>query len=117
MLIVDDDPAVGRSMARMVGPDATVLVAASGAEALEWIERGERFDLVLCDVMMPGMTGPQLFDRVRALDPATAATFTFMTGGAPPDERAHVQATGARCLAKPVELAAIRLLLKERDPS
>jgi len=112
VLIVDDDPAVGRSLARMVGTDAAVDVVASGAEALERIERGDRFDLVVCDVMMPDMTGPQLFDRVRALDPGTAAAFTFMTGGASPDEESEVHATGARCLAKPIELAVMRLLLK-----
>jgi CheY-like chemotaxis protein len=112
VLIVDDDPAVGRSFARALATEAEVDVAGSSAEALDKIERGESFDLVVCDVMMPGMTGPQLFDRVRALDPRTAAAFVFVTGGATREEETRMRATGARCFAKPVAMATVRQLLK-----
>ncbi len=112
VLIVDDDPAVGRSLARVLAAYAKVDVAASSAEALDKLERGESFDLIVCDVMMPGMTGPQLFERVRALDPRAAAAFVFMTGGASKEEELRMHATGARWLTKPIEMAAIRQLLK-----
>jgi CheY-like chemotaxis protein len=112
VLIVDDDPAVGRSLARVLATDAKVDVAASSAEALDRLERGESFDLIVCDVMMPGMTGPQLFERVRALDPRTAAAFVFVTGGASKEEELRMHATGARWLTKPIEMAAVRQLLK-----
>jgi CheY-like chemotaxis protein len=112
VLIVDDDPAVGRSLARVLAAEAHVDVTASSAEALDKIERGETFDLVVCDVMMPGMTGPQLFERVRAFDPCIAAVFVFMTGGASREEERRMEATGARWLTKPIEMAAVRQLLK-----
>jgi CheY-like chemotaxis protein len=112
VLIVDDDPAVGRSFARVLALDAEVDVAGSSADALDKIERGESFDLVVCDVMMPGMTGPQLFDRVRALDPGTAAAFVFVTGGATREEELRMRATGARWFSKPVAMETMRQLLR-----
>jgi CheY-like chemotaxis protein len=112
VLIVDDDPAVGRSFARVLAAEAEVDVAGSSAEALDRIERGESFDLVVCDVMMPGMTGPQLFDRVKALNPVTAAAFVFVTGGATREEESRMRATGARCLSKPLAMETVRQLLR-----
>ncbi len=112
VLIVDDDPAVGRSFARVLALDAEVDVADVEPTALDRIERGESFDLVVCDVMMPGMTGPQLFYRVRAVDPGTAAAFVFVTGGATREEESRMRATGARCLSKPVAMETMRDLLR-----
>jgi CheY-like chemotaxis protein len=110
VLIVDDQPAVARSIARALENEAWIEVACSGAEALSKIELGS-FDLVVCDVMMPGMSGPQLFDQVRLLHPLRAASFIFMTGGASAEEQASVEASGVRCLTKPLELDAVRALL------
>jgi CheY-like chemotaxis protein len=115
VLIVDDDPAVGRSLARVLATEASVDIAASSADALDKIQRGESFDLIVCDVMMPGMSGPQLFERVRALDPRMAAAFVFVTGGASREEESRMHATGARWLAKPLAMATVRQLL-ERIP-
>jgi CheY-like chemotaxis protein len=107
---VDDQPAVARSIARALENEALIEVASSGAEALSKIERAS-FDLVVCDVMMPGMSGPQLFDRVRLLYPQGAPSFIFMSGGASFEEQASVEATGVRCLTKPLELDAVRALI------
>jgi CheY-like chemotaxis protein len=111
VLIVDDDPAVGRSLARVLARYAKVDVVASGEEALAAIEHAQVFDLVMCDVMMPGMTGPQLFEQVRAVDPRKATPFVFMTGGASSEEQSRLTATGVKWLLKPVELSAVRELL------
>lgn len=115
VLVVDDEALIGRVLARALGPFADVEVAHSGAEALEIITSGipgRGFDLVVCDVMMPEMSGPELFGRVKALDPTTAGAFVFVTGGASPEEHASMQATGARCMQKPLDIEAIKALLE-----
>lgn len=111
VLIVDDQPAMARSMARLFADRAEVDTSPSGEEALARIEQGERFDLVLCDVMMPGMTGIDLYERVLTIDAEAARSFVFSTGGVAPELQRRLHATGVRCLAKPCDAAELRALL------
>jgi signal transduction histidine kinase/CheY-like chemotaxis protein len=109
VLIVDDDPMVAGALARTVarlGHDCTT--ADSGAMALARM-RAEPFDLVLCDLMMPGISGAELYAQVAALDPALAERFVFITGGAFTDATHRLVAEGSRpVLTKPPDLAALR---------
>jgi PAS domain S-box-containing protein len=81
VLVVDDEPFVGAALARLLGARHDVVCSGSGAHALRRLEEGERFDAVLCDAMMPGMSGPDLLDRLRALFPEQADRLVFITGG------------------------------------
>ncbi|MGD0674223.1 MAG: response regulator [Polyangiaceae bacterium] len=114
VLIVDDQPAMARTMARLLRDTAEVTTATSGAEALARITSGERFELVLSDIMMPEMTGLELFERVRAIDAQAAATFVFTTGGISPEHRAQLASTGARCIMKPCDVSELRKLLEQK---
>jgi len=111
VLIIDDHPAVARTLARLLDTEANVAISTSGPDALNRIEGGERFDLVLCDIMMPMMTGLQLFERVRAVAPQMARVFVFITGGLTPELEKELHATGKRCLEKPVKLSELTKLL------
>jgi signal transduction histidine kinase len=82
VLVVDDEPLVARSIARALQADHPVEVAASAQEARVRIEGGARFGAVVCDLMMPVMTGMDLHEWVAARDPALADRFVFVTGGA-----------------------------------
>ena len=59
-----------------------VMTTQDARQALEWIASGERFDLILCDMMMPLMTGMEFYTRLHALLPQQASRVVFMTGGA-----------------------------------
>jgi CheY-like chemotaxis protein len=59
-----------------------VKVTQDARQALEWIAAGERYDLILCDMMMPLMTGMEFHTRLAALVPEQADRIVFMTGGA-----------------------------------
>jgi two-component system NtrC family sensor kinase len=111
VLIVDDQPEIARALSRVFAADAKVTIAESGKDALTHIE-ATYFDLVICDVMMPGMTGPELFERVKAIDPKKASAFVFTTGGVDARHEKELRATGARWLAKPVEIGDLRKLLR-----
>jgi hypothetical protein len=66
-LLVDDEERVRLSTADMLGePGSAVVEAASGEAALRMVERGERFDLLVTDHLMPGPTGTGLPRAVRA---------------------------------------------------
>jgi two-component system NtrC family sensor kinase len=79
LLVVDDEQDVGHSVRRLLR-DREVDIATSGAQALGLLAEHE-YEVVLCDVHMPEMTGPQLYQRVSASRPELARRFVFMTGG------------------------------------
>jgi CheY-like chemotaxis protein len=78
VLLVEDEEIV-RALGERVLENAgyTVLVAANGAEAIALAERQETgIDLLLTDVVMPGMSGPQVAKRLTALRPGLRVLYT-----------------------------------------
>ncbi|MEQ1504390.1 MAG: response regulator, partial [Myxococcota bacterium] len=80
VLVVDDEPLVGAAVARLLGDrhDITVIVEAEAAIAR--LTDGPPVDVVLCDLMMPGTSGIELFSVIEH-DPELARRFVFVTGG------------------------------------
>ncbi|HEX7667570.1 MAG TPA: ATP-binding protein [Polyangiaceae bacterium] len=82
VLVVDDETTILRAVGRMLGREHDVEMVADPREALELLQKeGDRFDVVLCDMTMPGMRGDELYFAVKARAPAIADRFVFMTGG------------------------------------
>ena len=114
VVVVDDEPLVGRSIQRALRGHE-VQVFTSGEEAIERLCSGEPFDVVFCDLMMPEVSGMELFARVSERCPEIASRFVFMTGGAfTPQAREFLKQTPLVCLEKPFELRQIRDLVRER---
>ena len=80
ILVVDDQAAVTRTVRRILRSH-DVVTASSGREALRLLRKDD-FDLVLCDLMMPDLSGQQLYDLAIEKQPHLAARFVFITGGA-----------------------------------
>jgi PAS domain S-box-containing protein len=79
VLVVEDEPTLARVLADELGSAHDVTVERSAMTALDRLGR-ERFDVVLCDIRMPGMSGDALYTAVAERDSAQAARFIFMTG-------------------------------------
>jgi PAS domain S-box-containing protein len=120
VLIIDDERPVVDSLAVALGDEHDVTAIGSAAEARALFEAGERFDVVLCDLVMPGETGMSLFEHVKKTCPLLAPRFVFMSGGAflPEAERFLQQLSNPR-IDKPFDVAAMRRLvdrmLEEHD--
>jgi len=84
ILVIDDEDAILRMMERILHRHDTVLCD-EGAHALELMCE-EEFDIVFCDLMMPEMSGQELYETVLARNPQLAKRFVFITGGAFTDE-------------------------------
>lgn len=105
ILYAEDEPdiqAVAKLALEMVG-GFKVLICNSGAETLERVS-GFAPDLILLDVMMPGMDGPSTLQRLRA-NPATAAIpVVFLTAKVQPSEVRQYRQMGALdAIAKPFD--------------
>jgi nitrogen-specific signal transduction histidine kinase/ActR/RegA family two-component response regulator len=113
VLVVEDEPRV-RGIARraLEGAGYRVLEAESGPEALELLRRpGAKVALVLTDVVLPGMNGPELACRVAELAPGTPVV---LTSGYPDGEigRRGLLAPGAAFLSKPFTPEALVTLVR-----
>ncbi len=82
VLVVDDEPQIVKLLALLLDPFHDVTSEQRADAALQRIARGERFDVILCDLMMPQMTGMDLHDTLRTVAPDQAEAMLFLTGGA-----------------------------------
>jgi signal transduction histidine kinase/CheY-like chemotaxis protein len=109
VLVVDDDELVGEAIARALSEDNEVVVMTTAREALASIEAGEQYDVILCDLMMPVVSGVDLYAHVVRCAPKVAGKIVFMTGGAfTPRARAFLKNVVNPCLEKPLDVAKLR---------
>jgi len=112
LLVVDDERLVGEAIARSLAEESDVEVVTEAREALTRIAAGERYDAVLCDLLMPVMTGMDLYAEVVRAAPKLAGRIVFMTGGAfTPRARAFLDSVGNQCLEKPLDMSKLRSVL------
>lgn len=79
LLLVDDQALVLRATASML-KELDVVTANSGADALARLGEGGHFDVIVSDVTMPNMSGPELYIRVRREFPHMATRFLLLSG-------------------------------------
>jgi PAS domain S-box-containing protein len=112
VLIVDDDANVARTFALLLRGDHDVVVSLQPRVAAERVLGGEHFDVIFCDLMMPGMTGMEFYEAVAAKRPQQAARIVFVTGGAfTPAARAFVARVPNTFLEKPFNQDALDAIL------
>lgn len=116
IVIVDDEPMIGTTLRVLLADEHEVVLAESGAAARTALER-EEFDLVLCDLMMPGVSGMDLHAWLLERSPEAARRMVFMTGGVFTDEaRAFLEKVPNRRIEKPFDTRdLLRLIEAELD--
>ncbi len=115
VLVVDDERVFLDLMCRILKLDHEVTGVIDPAEALERIERGERYDVILCDMMMPSMTGADLHAAIARIAPHVARRMVFLTAGAFTERTRSFLASGeVTWLEKPIEPDNLRSLVNAR---
>ncbi len=116
LLLIDDDAALCRSLARLLSSRCDVTVATNGQEGLEQLTApGVSWDVVLCDLMMPVMNGLELYRRLLEVAPRIAADLVFISGGATTTETAAFLARLSNVqLQKPFETQQLFDLIEMR---
>ncbi|GEJ56143.1 ATP-binding response regulator [Anaeromyxobacter diazotrophicus] len=109
VLVLDDEALVCRAVARTLRGAHEVVALTEPAEALARLERGEPFDVVLCDLMMPGLSGMECYEALRARRPELAGRMIFLTGGAfTPAAREFLERVPNLRVEKPFDAEALR---------
>jgi PAS domain S-box-containing protein len=115
VLVVDDEPLVRNTLSRMLARDYRITVAQDAQDALSMINQGDRFDVILSDVSMAGMTGVQLHDALALTHPDQALRMVFLSGGAFTGETIDfLRQMAKRHLEKPFALSQLRELIQEQ---
>ncbi len=112
LLVIDDEPLIVTGLTRVLSKKYDVDGVTSAAAALERLSSGAQYDAVLCDLMMPGMTGMELYERVAAEHPGLEKRFAFVTGGAyTPRTRAFLETVSNPIVSKPFSAADLHRAL------
>jgi len=113
VLLIDDEPSVGTAVRRLLRGLHEVHSVQDAREALRLIGRGERYDSILCDVMMLEMNGVQFLQELERLSPDMAQRTGLMSGGVfDASARAFIQSRELECLPKPFDLERLRRFLE-----
>ncbi len=108
VLVVDDELPLARAL-KLVLRHHEVTTVHDGREAFELLKGGQDFDVILCDLMMFGMTGAELYRRITALRSELASRFIFMTGGTFTEQsHAFLETSGNPVLRKPFDPNRVR---------
>jgi len=112
VLVVDDEVMIAQVLRRVLSRAHDVRVVDSAEGAMALFTAGERFDVVLCDLMMPQITGMDLHAFLVKLDPRQADLVVFMTGGAfTPAARTFLDQIPNYIIEKPFEVPALVALV------
>jgi CheY-like chemotaxis protein len=115
VLVVDDEPIIRRALDQLLSTEHEVVLAESGAAARALLERDRAFDLILCDLMMPEITGMDLHGWLVEQDPALAGKMIFMTGGAFTERAsAFLRSVPNLTIEKPFDLRNLMILVRKQ---
>jgi len=112
ILFVDDEPLLGPSLQRYLSGRHEVVAVSDPREALRRVTAGEHFDLALLDVALPGMSGLELHEGLREVDPGLSRRTIFVHGGVvDPGAASRLEAANAPRVSKPFDLDRLGALI------
>lgn len=113
VLVIDDEPSILASVERALKA-YEVVTTTDGADALRRLRGGESYDLVLCDLVMPGTSGQDLYVKLRSSHPEIAERMVFMTAGAfTPETRMFLSRVRNPVLHKPFDTKTLRWMIAQ----
>ncbi len=114
VLVVDDEALICRAIQKTLANDHDVTSETSSRVALERLRAGERFDLVLCDLTMPELSGVDFYEALKACAPDVVDHIVFMTGGVFSERaRTFSKSVSNTFLEKPLDAKRLRAIIAE----
>ncbi len=114
VLVIDDEPLLGQTIQLGLEDEFAIQLAQTGRDAVELILGSQRYDLILCDLSLPDISGAQVYEEVAAQAPECLERFVVMTGGAFSSElQSFMSQFRGRVLNKPFTLNELEDLARE----
>ena len=115
ILAVDDEALLLKAYRRMLGDVHDVQTAVGAQEALRVLTSDRAFDVVLCDLQMPDVSGAELYAIVRSRFPALADRFIFVTGGAfSSDAKRFLEESSCAVIHKPFRVEELLTMIESK---
>jgi PAS domain S-box-containing protein len=115
LLIIEDEAMLLEAFQAGLSKEHEVHGARDGREALQRFRDGERYEAILCDLMMPGMTGMEVHEQLDRIAPEQANRMIFMTGGTFTAAATEFLARVPNpCLSKPISMRTLRDAVRRR---
>jgi signal transduction histidine kinase/ActR/RegA family two-component response regulator len=112
VLAIDDEASITLGLRRFLSPAHDVFTVDGAAEAIDLLRSGERFDVILCDLMMPQVTGMDVHAELIRLDADQASRMVFITGGAfTPRARRFLESVQNHRVEKPFDMQGLVALV------
>jgi len=114
LLVVDDEPYICTAIQRLLRREHRVTALTTVREALALLETGERFDVILSDLMMPEQNGEDFYKELNRVAPDQAQRMIFMTGGAfTPRSEEFLRSSPVPQVAKPISLEILQGAIRQ----
>jgi two-component system, cell cycle sensor histidine kinase and response regulator CckA len=114
VLVIDDERAIAAAIARMLQGAHDVVIEIDARRALARIARGETYDVIFCDLMMPNLSGMDLYNALASSAPEMAKRIVFLTGGAfSASSQAFLDGVANTALDKPFTVESIRTIASD----
>lgn len=114
LLIIDDEVVFSGSLRRLFSNEHDVTVINRGREALDQLCAGRRYDAILCDLVMPEVTGIELYLELQRIAPDQAECMIFLTGGAFSEKsQQFLDGIANRWFEKPCNLEQLRAAVRQ----
>jgi signal transduction histidine kinase/CheY-like chemotaxis protein len=114
ILVVDDEESIRDAITGLLSDEHEIVTADNGDSALATLSNDAGFDLVLCDLMMPGCGGIELHGLLERDFPLLARRIIFMTGGATTSAASEfLDKSRLQRLSKPFRASALREAIQE----
>ena len=115
VVVLDDEPLVAEAVRRALQRNHDVTVFGSAADALRVLETDRGYDVIICDMMMPQMTGVDFYAALRGFAPEYLDRIVFLTGGAFSEAAgAFLDRVSNACVEKPFNARELRALVDRR---
>jgi DNA-binding NtrC family response regulator len=114
VLVIDDEQLLGQTIQLGLEDSLDVELQTSGSRGLERMLEDDGFQLVLCDLSLPDLSGIDIYERISKEKPELTKRFVVMTGGAVSSEsREFLDSYEGPLLNKPFTLSQVESLVTD----